>query len=121
MGENAKVRYFCAATCGGDSGTSSTTTTTTTSSFGPSDIFDSEICAQWKRLGYCWENAQVRYLCAATCEGGSGTSSTTTTTTTTTTSCEYRDIYDWQTCADLESGWCKLWYYNHFCAATCNC
>jgi len=114
--------------CGGDSGVSSTTTapaatTTTTSSFGPSDIFDSERCAQWKRWGYCWENAQVRYLCAATCGGDSGTSSSTTTTTTTITtpSCEYRDIYDWQTCANLEPGWCNLWLFNNYCAATCNC
>merc|ERR1712215_229814 len=103
MGDWKMIRQY---QCGGDSGVSSTTTAT--SSFGPSDIFDSEKCAQWKRWGYCWENAQVRYLCAATCGGDSGTSSSTTTTTTTTTKtkttttsfCEYRDIYDWQTCAN---------------------
>jgi len=100
--------------CGGDSGASSTTTattttatltatttttitttttttttttaaTTTTTSFGPSDIFDWEICAQWKGRGLCWEDAEVRYLCAATCGGDRGTSSTTAATSTTTT------------------------------------
>jgi len=113
--------------CGGDSGVSSitaaaaatTTTTTTTSSFGPNDIYDSEVCAQWKGWGLCWENARVRYFCAATCGGDSGTSSSTTTTTT--SYCEYRDISDWQTCANLGSGWCTHPWYNHYCAATCNC
>jgi len=116
--------------CGGDSGVSSstkaaaattttTTTTTTTSSFGPSDIHDSQTCARWKR--WCRENDYVRHNCAATCGRDSGASSSTTTTTTTKSSCEHRDIYDQLTCANLKPGWCNIQYYDYFCAATCNC
>jgi len=110
--------------CGGDSGTSSSTTakttTTTTSSFGPTDLYDSQTCARWKEWGVCRED-----ICAATCGGDSATSSATTTTTTTTTTTSSfgpSDIEDWETCALYKNlGWCgEHADIRNRCAATCN-